>query len=483
MSTPPRRSRARQDGGGKGTASPAIRALADAAPVPLWLDRPTGPAPGGRLAGTTHADLAVAGAGFAGLWTALLAKEADPSLDVVVLEADLPGTAASGRNGGFVSSSLTHGVTNGEARLPGEIARLEQLGQENFEELGATIERYGIDCHFERNGELQVATERYQLDALVETHAALRRYGGVADLLDGAATRAAVASPTYLGGLWVRSGAGLVDPAALSGGLVEACLRHGVRFYTRSPVRAIERSGTGLVLRSPYGQVHAGKAALAVNAFRSPLRRTRAYVVPVWDYVLATEPLTPGQLESLAWRDRQGVSDSGNQFHYYRLTPDNRILFGGYDAVYYPGGGTQGELADRPETFLLLAEHFFATFPQLEGVSFSHAWGGVIDTCSRFFAFYGSAYAGRLAYAAGYTGLGVGATRFAAKVVLELLAGRGELLDLDLVRTRPVPFPPEPLRRLVVDLTRRSLARADAHQGRRDPWLRLLDRLGIGFDS
>jgi len=475
--------RPRRAGGGDGATPQAVRALADASPVPLWLDRPAGPPPGARLAGATRADLAVAGAGFAGLWTALLAKEADPSLDVVVLEAGLPGAAASGRNGGFVSSSLTHGVTNGEARLPGEIPRLEALGRQNFEELAETIERYGIDCHFERNGELQVATERYQLETLVQTHAALRRYGGEADLLDEAATRAAVASPTYLGGLWVRSGAGLVDPAALSGGLVDACLRKGVRFYTRSPVQAIERSRDGLVLRSPYGTVHAAKAALAVNAFRSPLRRTRAYLVPVWDYVLATEPLSPGQLESLAWHDRQGVSDSGNQFHYYRLTQDNRILFGGYDAIYYPGGGTQDELGSRPETFLLLAEHFFATFPQLEGVSFTHAWGGVIDTCSRFFAFYGRAYSGRLAYAAGYTGLGVAATRFAAKVVLELLAGRGPLLDLELVRTRPVPFPPEPLRRLVVDVTRRSLARADAHQGRRDPWLRLLDRLGVGFDS
>ena len=118
------------------------------------------------------------------------------------------------------------------------------------------------------------------------------------------------------------------------------------------------------------------------------------------------EPLTAAQLASLGWKDRRGASDLGNQFHYFRLTRDDRILWGGYDAVYYNGGRIHEEQAQRPRTFATLAEHFFATFPQLEGVSFSHAWGGVIDTCSRFCPFFGTAYGGRLAYAAGYTGLG-----------------------------------------------------------------------------
>jgi glycine/D-amino acid oxidase-like deaminating enzyme len=132
----------------------------------------------------------------------------------------------------------------------------------------------------------------------------------------------------------------------------------------------------------------------------------------------------------------------------------------------------------------MLAGHFFDTFPQLAGVRFSHQWGGVIDTCSRFCAFFGRAYGGRLAYASGYTGLGVGATRFGANVMLDLLAGQEtELTSLRMVRSRPVPFPPEPLRTGVIGLTRWSIARADAREGRRNLWLRTLDRLGLGFDS
>jgi glycine/D-amino acid oxidase-like deaminating enzyme len=178
------------------------------------------------------------------------------------------------------------------------------------------------------------------------------------------------------------------------------------------------------------------------------------------------------------------VSDSGNQFHYYRLTSDNRILWGGYDAIYHFGGDVRRAYDQRPATFVKLAGQFYDTFPQLEGIGFSHRWGGAIDTCSRFCAFFGTAYRGRLAYAAGYTGLGVGATRFAAQVMLDMLdKSDTERRGLTLVRSKPVPFPPEPSRSAVVQLTRSSLARADRNDGRRDPWLRLLDRLGLGYDS
>jgi len=134
--------------------------------------------------------------------------------------------------------------------------------------------------------------------------------------------------------------------------------------------------------------------------------------------------------------------------------------------------------------FEMLADHFAATFPQLEDLRFSHKWGGVIDACSRFSAFFGTAHGGRLAYAAGYTGLGVGATRFGAKVVLDLLGGvPTELTKLKMVRSKPMPFPPEPLRSGVIQLTRWSMAQADLNQGRRNLWLRTLDAMGIGFDS
>ncbi len=303
-------------------------------------------------------------------------------------------------------------------------------------------------------------------------------------MLDASGARGELDSPLFVGGLLHSGGNALVEPGRLAWGLRRACLEAGVRIYEHTPVQSLTGAGAGLELTTPYGSVRAGQVVLGTGAFGPLLRRIGNYVIPVWDYVLMTEPLSAARLRSLRWRNRRGACDMGNQFHYFRLTRDNRILWGGYDAVYYNGGRIRDEQASRPATYAKLASHFFATFPQLEGVSFTHAWGGVIDTCSRFCAFFGTAYRGRLAYAAGYTGLGVGATRFGAQVMLDLLAGADtERTRLAMVATKPVPFPPEPLRSAVVQLTRSCLARADRNDGRRDAWLRLLDRLGLGFDS
>ena len=183
----------------------------------------------------------------------------------------------------------------------------------------------------------------------------------------------------------------------------------------------------------------------------------------------------------MRWDPAIGISDCGNQFHYYRLTPDRRILWGGYDAIYHFGRSIEPEHVDRAETFETLARNFAETFPQLEGIRFTHRWSGVIDTSTRFCAFYGTAHRGRTAYATGFTGLGVGASRFAADVMLDLLGGEEtERTRLEMVRTKPLPFPPEPVAWAGIQLTRRSLARHD-RTGRRNLWLRTLDRLGLGF--
>jgi glycine/D-amino acid oxidase-like deaminating enzyme len=464
----------------------ATKALAGAAPVPYWLDQPGAPEPEPPLRGPESADLAVVGGGYTGLWTALLAKEADPGRDVVLVEARRAAWAATGRNGGFCSASLTHGLGNGLERFPAELPLLQRLGLRNLDAIEETVARYGIDCDFRRSGELAVATAPWQAEALAGEAQAARSMGADVTLLDAAATRTAVNSPTYLAGLWDVTGCAIVDPARLAWGLRRACLEAGVRIYEHTPVTALseEAGSRRLVLTSPGGSVAARRVALGTGAFAPLLRRLRACLVPVYDYALMTEPLSDQQLASLGWQDRQGVGDSANQFHYYRLTADNRILWGGYDAVYHYGGQIAAALDQRPATFALLARHFFQTFPQLEGLSFTHSWGGVIDTCTRFCAFFGTARQGRLAYAAGYTGLGVGASRFGARVMLDLLGGTPTpLTELELVRTRPLPFPPEPLRSAGIAMTRWSLARADRHDGRRDLWLRTLDRVGLGFDS
>ncbi|MFJ8577084.1 NAD(P)/FAD-dependent oxidoreductase [Micromonospora sp. NPDC093277] len=466
------------------------RALADAAPVPYWLDRPERPDPLPPLTGTHEADLLVVGGGYSGLWTALQAKEAEPDRDVLLVEAGTCGWAASGRNGGFCAASLTHGLANGVDRFPGEIDELERLGRENLSAIAATIDRYGIDCDFERTGELAVAVEPYQLAGLAEDAELARRYGHDVRLLDRDEVRAEVDSPTYLGGMWDRDRVAMLDPARLAWGLRRVALDRGVRLHEHTRVTGLHRDGPALRAVTAGGPgaapgvVRARQVVLGTNAFPPLLRRLRAWLVPVYDYALMTEPLSEQQRKAIGWENRQGLADVGNQFHYYRITADGRILFGGYDAVYHYGNRMAPELAQREVTFTALARHFFTTFPQLSEVRFSHRWGGVIDTCTRFCPFFGTAYEGRLAYAAGFTGLGVGATRFGARVMLDLLAGeQTPLTRLDLVRGKPLPFPPEPFRAAGINLTRWSLARADARQGQRNLWLRTLDRLGLGFDS
>lgn len=463
---------------------PLHPSLRDATPGSFWLDSSSRPEPQPPLAGDTSADLVVVGGGYTGLWTALLARSADPGRDVLLIERGECGTAASGRNGGFCAASLTHGLDNGLARFPDEMPALERLGAENLDAIEKAIADHGIDCDFERTGELELATEAHQVEWVREGVETAQRFGHDAVLLDRDAVRAEVDSPTYLAGGWHRDRVALVDPARLAWGLRAACLQLGVRIAEHTSAIGVERDGPGLRLRTEQGVVRSARAALATNAFPGLLRRMRPFTVPVYDYVLVTEPLSSAQWDSIGWTGRQGLADVGNQFHYYRRTADGRILWGGYDAIYHWRNGLRPELDQRPATFEALAAQFFETFPQLDGVRFSHRWGGAIDTSTRFFAFQRTALGGRVAYSVGYTGLGVGASRFGARVMLDLLDGRdSEALSLRAVRSRPLPFPPEPVRWAGIELTRRGLARADANAGRRGPWLRALDRAGLGFDS
>jgi glycine/D-amino acid oxidase-like deaminating enzyme len=461
------------------TETELARLVTAAKPKSFWLDRPDAPPARKPLRGDLTCDLAVIGGGFTGLWTALLAKQANPGRSVVVVEGNRVGWAASGRNGGFCDASLTHGAANGRERFGDEFATLQRLGEQNLTAIQTAVGELGIDCGFERTGTLQVATEEYQV---VELREARERDGGT--FLDAAAVRAEVNSPTYLAGAWDAEGTALVDPAKLAWGLAAACERIGVRIIERTPATGLASDADGVTVKTAEGVLRARKVALGTNAFPSLIHRLRPYIVPVYDYVLVTEPLSAEQLVAVGWRNRQGVGDVSNQFHYYRLTADNRILWGGYDAIYHFGRHVRMTYDQRPATFVKLAEHFFATFPQLEGIGFSHRWGGAIDASTRFCAFFGTAHHGRVAYSLGYTGLGLGASRFGARVMLDLLTGeRTELTELQLVRSKPVPFPPEPFAYLGVQATRWSLARADQQSGRRNLWLRALDAAGLGFDS
>ena len=247
---------------------------------------------------------------------------------------------------------------------------------------------------------------------------------------------------------------------------------------------ALHHDGDGVLLETPGGRIRARRALLATNAYRPLVRSIRRYVVPVYDYVLVTQPLSAEQRApsaGIAARDSRTPGTSSTTTGY---APDDRILWGGYDAIYHFRNGMRPELQDHAPAFELLARNFATTFPQLEGIRFTHRWAGAIDTSSRFCVTFGRALGGRVTYAVGYTGLGVVASRFGARVALDLAHGRDtELTRLEMVRSRPIPFPPEPLRYWAIQLTRRALARADERGGRRGPWLRALDRIGAGFDS
>ena len=449
---------------------------------PFWIDDVTDARTFSALQGDVTADLAIVGGGYLGLWTAVLAKQRNPDARVVLLEARELGWAASGRNGGFCEASLTHGEENGLSRWPKEYEQLDRLGLQNLDEIEATVKTLNLDCDFERTGSLDLAIEEHEIEWLKEAET-----DDDTVFLDEAAVRAEVNSPTYLAAVWNKRINAIIHPAKLVRELARVASELGVEIFEHSPVREVETSGgptDAAIVHSRNGRVRAARVALATNAFPSLLKRTRLHTIPVYDYVLMTEPLSPAQLASIGWSNRQGLADMANQFHYYRLSADNRILFGGYDAIYHYGRKVRDEYENRPESFERLASHFFTTFPQLEGLKFSHRWAGAIDASTQFSAFFGTARNGRVAYSAGFTGLGVDATRFAAQVMLDKLDGlTTERTELEMVKKLPLPFPPEPIASMGIQATQWSLNRADHNQGRRNVILKTLDALGLGFDS
>ena len=442
------------------------------------------------LRAATTADVAIVGAGFTGLWTALALTDTDPSLRVVVLEQETIGFGASGRNGGFCQASLTHGLANGIRHFPDEVALLEREGIANLRALIAFTREHGIDCDLEETGGLAVADQAHQVNEFKAWVDEAAEHGEDLVFLDRDAIQAEVHSPIWQAGLYQPPGRDVVlDPAKLVRGLARACEERGVVIHEGTRVRAVERRAGGVRLRTEAGaelsaELSADHVVVATSAYSGWLRRLESQFVPVYDYVLVSDPLTPEQMASIGWARRQGMSDANNQFHYFRLTADDRILWGGYDAVYHRNNGVGPQFDRRPATFEKLEAHFRRAFPQLADLRFPYRWGGAIDTTSRFTVTFGQGLGGRLSYAIGYTGLGVGASRWAAGVVRDfILRPDSDLLRLRFVRSRPVPFPPEPLRSLAVNVVRHELDRADRNEGRRGLVLRTLDALGIGFDS
>ena len=458
-------------------------------PVSYWLRDPAPPdladpplAPDERV----EVDVAIVGGGFTGLWTAIALTDTDPRLRVAVLEMATVGFGASGRNGGFCEASLTHGLANGIKHFPDELERLEREGIDNLQALIAFTREHGIDCDLEETGILALADQPYQVDEFRAWVDEAAEYGEHLEFLDRNAAREEVHSPLWHAGLYRPPGRDiLVDPAKLCRGIARVARERGVRIHEGTRVTSLERrAGRVEVHTAGAGVLVADQVVVATSAYSGWLTRLSSTFVPVYDYALVSEPLTPDQRNAIGWRRRQGLSDANNQFHYFRLTADDRILWGGYDAIHHRGSRVSPELDRRPQTFDKLEAQFFRAFPQLAGLGFPYRWGGAIDTTSRFTVTFGQILGGRVTYALGYTGLGVGASRWAAGVIRDLILRPDEdRLRLRIVTSPPIPFPPEPLRSLAVETVRHELDRADRNEGRRGLILRTLDAIGIGFDS
>ncbi len=456
--------------------------FADAKLAPYWRETVEKPVRGATLAGDITCDLAIIGGGFAGLWSALKATERFPDARIVVLEGDTLGNAASGRNGGFCAPSISHGVSNAVERWPDEAETLVRLGRENLDAFEQDLESYGIDGGFERSGKLNVAATPWQVQGLRAMQANYARFGIETEYLEGAALDERFKTPRYCAGLFEPNYA-LVNPGRLVDGLARAAMARGVKVYEHCLVTGLKNEAGGVRLTAQGGTVHAKQVILATNAAVPLLKRLRGAVIPVWDYTLLSAPLSDDQLAAIGWQGRYGVADSGNQFHYFRKTEDNRILWGGYDAIYHYGNGRDPQLSDRTETYAKIEQNFFDAFPALAGIGFTHRWGGIIDTSARLTTFVGAAMQGRVVYAMGFSGQGVSATRFAALTMLDLLEGKTtERTQLKLLSSYAVPFPPEPLRSMAVKWAQADLAREDI-TGKRSMLLRTLDRFRIGFGS
>jgi glycine/D-amino acid oxidase-like deaminating enzyme len=438
-----------------------------------------------ELAGAEAVDVGIVGAGLTGLWTALFLKALEPSLTVGVIEQGLAAHGASGRNAGMLSETVDHGHGLAIEHFGEQEARvLAALGERNVAELIAFLGDRGIRCDYEATGRLMVALTPSQVEEARRTVATARSLGlDSFALLDGEAVRAEIRSPLYLGGVRV-SGGGILDPVKLVEGLKAEAERLGVRVWERSPVLRVDAAGAAARIRTASGAVTARRVVLATSAYTHHLVPAVTHrFIPLYDYILVSDPLTAEQHAAIGWRRRQGVTDGRTFFNYYRLTADNRILWGTSEAAYYPGNRVAAACDHSPPHYAALRESFRRHFPALAALEFPFAWGGPICSTTRMTPYFGRALGDRICYALGYTGHGLGTTRLAGRILAHLALDRpSELLELSLVTRKPFPYPPEPLRRWSVAAVSRALRRVDAGEPP-SLMLRVLERMGIGFSS
>ncbi len=410
--------------------------------------------PSPALAGSIKADVAIVGGGFTGMATAYYLLKAEPSMKVVVLESEVVGYGASGRNGSFAMTVVGLGLEL-LARLKGRdraIAAHRYL-ERAVDTVGELVDGEELDCDYIRPGFLRMATTP-AYEKKIRREIELAHSLGIEGIewLEKDEARQRVNSEHYLGAWWEPRMA-LVNPLKLVREMKRVVTGLGATVHEGTPVGSIERPGT-YRLRTPGGTLDAERLVLATNAYSDLLPQVRRKQVPAWTYVIATEPLTDEQLEPVGWQGFEGVEDARNLIHYYRRTPDNRLLMGGGPVGF--GFGRDMDRDSNPAAWAHLEAHVADLFPSLAGARIEHRWGGPFSVTTDLTPALGYIGDPRAVYSVGCIGHGVAMTHLNGQTIRDLILERHtELTDHFFVNRRVLPWPPEPVR-LGVSLALRS---------------------------
>jgi glycine/D-amino acid oxidase-like deaminating enzyme len=430
------------------------------------------------LPGPSEADVVIVGAGYTGLWTAFYLKQADPKLEIVVLEREVAGFGASGRNGGWVSGFFT-GSPRAYERRGGRrgLLALQRAMFETVDEVSRVLVEQDIDADFVKSGQLSVALNDAQLFRLRERVSAGRERGlGELDLceLDRAELERRLVVAGARGATFSPHVA-RVHPAKLLVGLAAAVERLGVRIHERTPVSEI-RSRAAL---TPAGSVRARWVVRATEGYTASLRGLRQALVPMNSSMIITEPLDAGAWKEIGWAGREALNDAAHAFVYLQRTGDGRIAIGGRGVPYRFASRTDGTGDTALATIVSLREKLVAMFPPAAGAEVDHAWSGVLGVPRDWCVSVDADTASGLARAGGYVGEGVAASNLAGRMLRDLMLGeQSSLTALPWVGRRPRRWEPEPLRygaiRGVYSLYRRA-DRNERRRGRPSRLARLLD--------
>jgi len=393
-------------------------------------------------------DVAIIGGGFTGLTTAYFLKKYEPTMDITLLESEVIGFGASGRNGGF--SMTLFGLDLGITVLRfGKQKALEahQYMEQSVDLVQQLVKQHNIDSDYEHPGFLRVATSEKFVKKLKKEIELAHKLGitGI-EWLDEEETKKQVNSPIYKGAWW-EPRCGLLNPAKQARGLKKIIEENKVKVYERTPVIEIKRNKKFL-LKTPNGFVESEKIVLATNAYSHLIPELKRKQCPVFTYIVLTEPLQEKHFNQIGWKNRQGIEDSKNLVHYYRLTKDNRLLMGGRDVSIAFGSNMNKDYNEK--TFKQLEEDIVRTFPCLGGVKITHRWGGPVSITldlAPAIGFFGDKNA---IYSIGCIGHGVSLTHMNGWTIAELLLEKEtERTNMFFVNRKVIPFPPEPIRILV----------------------------------